>query len=172
MESCDNSVNEKVGLRPRSLMGDLSENVEPSHLLQLFLKVKKFRKMGSEKNAVLVREKGRKVIKRVVGLRKRAARRSRYYHSYVRIRSAMGNPYHNCNPSQSHCIYRRLKKLQSLIPGGRKMGVDVLFQETAEYILFLKMQVHFLQTLSNILSTTTNVPHHALGNSLKSVNDS
>lgn len=47
-------------------------------------------------------------------------------------------------------IYRRLGTLQRLVPGGRNMGVDALFQETADYILNLQRQVHAMEVLAEL----------------------
>lgn len=52
-------------------------------------------------------------------------------------------------------IDKRLGTLQKLVPGGRKMGVDTLFQETADYILNLQMQVHAMEALADLYSTTS-----------------
>ena len=53
-------------------------------------------------------------------------------------------------------IHRRLKKLQRLIPGGSTMQeVDVLFKETADYIVSLKMQVCLLRAMSNFCTSNT-----------------
>lgn len=45
-------------------------------------------------------------------------------------------------------IDRRLGTLRMLVPGGRNMGVHTLFQETADYILNLEMQVHAMEALA------------------------
>eukprot|EP00252_Welwitschia_mirabilis_P019566 TRINITY_DN455_c0_g1_i1.p1 TRINITY_DN455_c0_g1~~TRINITY_DN455_c0_g1_i1.p1 ORF type:complete len:108 (-),score=18.01 TRINITY_DN455_c0_g1_i1:358-681(-) len=48
-------------------------------------------------------------------------------------------------------ICRRLRKLQRLIPGGMNLKeIDLLFKETAEYIMALRFQVEFLQVLSDV----------------------
>ena len=48
-------------------------------------------------------------------------------------------------------IHRRLKKLQTLIPGGTSVSeVEVLFKKTADYIVSLKIQLCLLQALSHI----------------------
>lgn len=52
-------------------------------------------------------------------------------------------------------IDKRLGALQKLVPGGTKMGVDTLFQETADYILNLQMQVHAMEALADFYSTTS-----------------
>lgn len=50
-------------------------------------------------------------------------------------------------------IGKRLRTLQSLIPGGRNMEApEVLFHQTADYILKLRSQVQFLEFLTNLYS--------------------
>lgn len=44
-------------------------------------------------------------------------------------------------------IERRLRILGRLVPGGRKMGVDTLLQETADYIWNIQMQVKAMAVL-------------------------
>eukprot|EP01018_Ginkgo_biloba_P007230 Gb_41387 [translate_table: standard] len=132
------------------------------HLLQALWAIKKVsmkRKMRSEKkysegHSVIRTLADRNIVsspwsmkrhttgiwKNSAGLRRRSVAR-RYYNS-------------SCKPRvMGKSIYTRLKKLQKLIPGGRNMAVDVLFQETADYILSLKMQVYVLQALSNAYTT-------------------
>eukprot|EP01018_Ginkgo_biloba_P011001 Gb_34725 [translate_table: standard] len=57
---------------------------------------------------------------------------------------------HGCNESMG----TRLRTLQKLVPGGRHMEIDVLFQETADYILGLQTQVLAMQTLSDFYGKT------------------
>ncbi|XP_062109473.1 transcription factor PAR2 [Humulus lupulus] len=47
-------------------------------------------------------------------------------------------------------VRMKVKKLQTLIPGGRGLKPDRLFLRTADYILRLRLQVNFLQALSKI----------------------
>ncbi|KAM7464607.1 hypothetical protein LguiA_032728 [Lonicera macranthoides] len=42
----------------------------------------------------------------------------------------------------------KVKKLQKLIPGGRRLKADRLLLKTADYILNLRLQVNLLQALS------------------------
>lgn len=44
----------------------------------------------------------------------------------------------------------KVKKLQTLVPGGRGLQPDLLFLRTAVYILQLRLQLNALQTLSKI----------------------
>ncbi|KAK7252361.1 hypothetical protein RIF29_36247 [Crotalaria pallida] len=48
-------------------------------------------------------------------------------------------------------IKRKMKKLQTLIPGGRKMKPDQLYLRTAQHILKLRLQVNLLQALSKLM---------------------
>ncbi|XP_035541498.1 transcription factor IBH1-like [Juglans regia] len=47
-------------------------------------------------------------------------------------------------------VEMKMKKLQSLIPGGQRLKPDRLFLRTADYILHLRLQVNLLQALSKI----------------------
>nr|ADE76325.1 unknown [Picea sitchensis] len=49
----------------------------------------------------------------------------------------------------------RLGTLQRLVPGGRNMGFDTLFQETADYILNLEVQVHAMEALAEFYASST-----------------
>lgn len=52
-------------------------------------------------------------------------------------------------------IGRRLGFLGRLVPGGRKMAVDTLFRETADYILNLEMQVQAMEVLADFYTTNS-----------------
>jgi len=55
--------------------------------------------------------------------------------------------------NEKKSISKRLRTLQRLIPGGRNMEApEVLFHETADYILKLRRQVQFLEFLTNLYS--------------------
>ncbi|PWA75332.1 hypothetical protein CTI12_AA242120 [Artemisia annua] len=47
-------------------------------------------------------------------------------------------------------VLRKVKKLQKLIPGGKGLNADRLFDHTASYIMHLKLQVDVLQALSDV----------------------
>lgn len=48
-------------------------------------------------------------------------------------------------------IVRRVRTLKRLIPNSESMGLDGLFQETADYILSLQMRVRAMQVMVNVL---------------------
>ena len=52
-------------------------------------------------------------------------------------------------------IGSRLRILGSLVPSGRKMVVDTLFEETADYILNLEMQVQAMDALADFYTTNS-----------------
>lgn len=57
------------------------------------------------------------------------------------------------NFSDKKSIGKRLRTLQRLVPGGRNMEApEVLFHQTADYILKLRSQVQFLEFLTNLYS--------------------
>nr|DAD45557.1 TPA_asm: hypothetical protein HUJ06_003787 [Nelumbo nucifera] len=47
-------------------------------------------------------------------------------------------------------IERKLKKLESIVPGCKELDVDALFRETLNYILVLEFQVSVLTSLHNL----------------------
>ncbi|XP_022957171.1 transcription factor PAR2-like [Cucurbita moschata] len=47
-------------------------------------------------------------------------------------------------------VHMKLRKLQRIIPGGRRLKPDRLFLKTADYIMQLRSQVHVLNALSKI----------------------
>ncbi|OWM89628.1 transcription factor PAR2-like [Punica granatum] len=47
-------------------------------------------------------------------------------------------------------VQMKVRKLQRLIPGGRRLQPDRIFSRTADYILQLRWQVNVLQALSEI----------------------
>lgn len=49
-------------------------------------------------------------------------------------------------------IERRVRMLKTLIPNGESMGLEGLFQETAEYILSLEMRVKMMQMVVEMFS--------------------
>uniref|UniRef100_A0A9I9D2G7 Uncharacterized protein n=2 Tax=Cucumis melo TaxID=3656 RepID=A0A9I9D2G7_CUCME len=51
-------------------------------------------------------------------------------------------------------VHMKMRKLQRLIPGGRRLKPDRLFLKTADYIMQLRSQVHVLQALSKIYDPT------------------
>ncbi|KAK6941108.1 hypothetical protein RJ641_030639 [Dillenia turbinata] len=49
-------------------------------------------------------------------------------------------------------IERRVGTLKKLVPNSESMGLDGLFQETADYILSLQMRVKIMQIMVKVLS--------------------
>ncbi|OVA16289.1 hypothetical protein BVC80_8971g54 [Macleaya cordata] len=45
----------------------------------------------------------------------------------------------------SSSVRVKVRRLQRLVPGGRRLQPDRLFLQTADYILHLKLKLHFLQ---------------------------
>ena len=105
-------------------------------------------KKGSQKKKNILRTRAhaqyKKNIRRAVGFkqgRPAALRRTRCLKSKPEVFMGV----------YSLNIHRRLKKLQTLIPGGTSVSeVEVLFKKTADYIVSLKMQLCLLQALSHI----------------------
>ncbi|OWM73302.1 transcription factor PAR1-like [Punica granatum] len=46
-------------------------------------------------------------------------------------------------------VERKIVALQRIVPGGEELGVDTLFEETAEYILSLQCQVKSMRALTS-----------------------
>ncbi|GLJ12987.1 hypothetical protein SUGI_0202270 [Cryptomeria japonica] len=75
-------------------------------------------------------------------LKNRAVRRARSFRRKMLKRSDVW---------RSAKFRPRLRALQKLVPGGTNLAkAEVLFSETAEYIMSLKRQVFFLQTLTDL----------------------
>ncbi|XP_047966287.1 transcription factor PAR2-like [Salvia hispanica] len=55
------------------------------------------------------------------------------------------------NPDE---VDKKIVALQKIIPGGERLAVDELFQETAEYIFALESQVEALRFLAAFLQTS------------------
>ncbi|XP_022892165.1 transcription factor IBH1 [Olea europaea var. sylvestris] len=47
-------------------------------------------------------------------------------------------------------VHKKVKKLQKIIPGGQGLKPDNLLLRTADYILFLRLQINMLQCLSKV----------------------
>ncbi|KAL2476594.1 Uncharacterized protein Adt_37330 [Abeliophyllum distichum] len=48
-------------------------------------------------------------------------------------------------------VEKKIVALQKIVPGGESLGVDKLFEETAEYILTLQCQVKVLRFLASFV---------------------
>ncbi|KAF8387671.1 hypothetical protein HHK36_026325 [Tetracentron sinense] len=51
-------------------------------------------------------------------------------------------------------IGRRVRTLKKLIPNGKSTGLDGLFRDTADYILYLQMRVKAMQIMVNVFSSS------------------
>ena len=61
-------------------------------------------------------------------------------------------------------VRTKVRRLQTLIPGGKGLKPDRLFLLTADYILHLRLQVNFLQALSKVYIHKPWVPISSLSN--------
>ncbi|XP_008449537.2 transcription factor PAR2-like [Cucumis melo] len=50
-------------------------------------------------------------------------------------------------------VERKIRALQSIVPGGESLGVDKLFEQTAEYIMNLQHQVKAMRALSSFFES-------------------
>ncbi|XVF14502.1 hypothetical protein REPUB_Repub09cG0066000 [Reevesia pubescens] len=48
-------------------------------------------------------------------------------------------------------VKRKIMALQRIVPGGEALGVDKLFEETADYILGLQSQIKAMRVLSTLI---------------------
>ena len=48
-------------------------------------------------------------------------------------------------------VKRKITALQRIVPGGECLGVDKLFEETAEYILALQCQIKAMRVLTGLI---------------------
>ncbi|KAG6387243.1 hypothetical protein SASPL_152430 [Salvia splendens] len=53
-------------------------------------------------------------------------------------------------------VDKKIVALQKIVPGGERLAVDELFQETAEYIFALESQVEALRFLAAFVQTSDN----------------
>ncbi|XP_059282483.1 transcription factor PAR1-like [Lycium ferocissimum] len=51
-------------------------------------------------------------------------------------------------------VEEKIMALQKIVPGGEQLGVDMLFEETAGYILQLQCQVKALKVLASFVEGT------------------
>ncbi|XP_022147973.1 transcription factor PAR2 [Momordica charantia] len=54
---------------------------------------------------------------------------------------------------EKEAVERKIRALQSIVPGGESLGVDKLFEQTAEYIMNLQHQVKAMRALSSFFET-------------------
>lgn len=48
-------------------------------------------------------------------------------------------------------VERKIAALQRIVPGGESLGVDKLFEETADYIMALQCQIKAMRCLASFL---------------------
>lgn len=48
-------------------------------------------------------------------------------------------------------VKRKIVALQRIVPGGEALGVDKLFEETADYILALQCQIKTMKALTSVI---------------------
>ncbi|XP_042041239.1 transcription factor PAR1-like [Salvia splendens] len=60
----------------------------------------------------------------------------------------------NENPDEKIEVDKKIVALQKIVPGGERLPVDELFQETAEYIFALESQVEALRFLAAFVHTS------------------
>ncbi|KAG7012041.1 Transcription factor PAR2, partial [Cucurbita argyrosperma subsp. argyrosperma] len=56
-------------------------------------------------------------------------------------------------PDEKEVVERKIRALQSIVPGGESLGVDKLFEQTAEYIMNLQHQVKAMRALSSFFES-------------------
>lgn len=57
----------------------------------------------------------------------------------------------NNNNNEEEEVEEKILALQKIVPGGETLGVDMLFEETAGYILQLQCQVKALKVLASFV---------------------
>uniref|UniRef100_A0A0V0GJW5 Putative transcription factor PAR1-like n=1 Tax=Solanum chacoense TaxID=4108 RepID=A0A0V0GJW5_SOLCH len=57
----------------------------------------------------------------------------------------------NNNEEEEEEVEEKILALQKIVPGGETLGVDMLFEETAGYILQLQCQVKALKVLASFV---------------------
>ncbi|XP_022989200.1 transcription factor PAR2-like [Cucurbita maxima] len=54
---------------------------------------------------------------------------------------------------EKEAVERKIRALQTIVPGGESLGVDKLFEQTAEYIMNLQHQVKAMRALSSFFES-------------------
>lgn len=74
---------------------------------------------------------------------KMVCRRSKIMHGNTKLRRGKGE-------MRGGLVHKKVKKLQKIVPGGQGLKPENLLLKTADYILFLRLQIKMLQCLSKL----------------------
>lgn len=106
----------------------------------------------SQKTQMGHHENARKAHRKLVNRRKRTRDISAAYHHH-RQQQQKKDKVHEDQDDQSkeELLETKILALQRIVPGGETLGVDRLFEETADYILALQCQIKAMKVLTNFI---------------------
>lgn len=98
-------------------------------------------------------ENARKAHRKLVNRRKRTTRdvTAAYHHRRQQQQKKDKVQEDQDDQSKEELLETKIFALQRIVPGGETLGVDELFEETADYILALQCQIKAMKVLTNFI---------------------
>lgn len=99
-------------------------------------------------------ENARKAHRKLVNRRKRTTRdvTAAYHHRRQQQQQKKDKVQEDQDDqSKEELLETKILALQRIVPGGETLGVDELFEETADYILALQCQIKAMKVLTNFI---------------------
>lgn len=101
-------------------------------------------------------ENARKAHRKLVNRRKRTTRdiTAAYHHRWQQQQQQQKKDKvqeDQDDQSKEELLETKILALQRIVPGGETLGVDELFEETADYILALQCQIKAMKVLTNFI---------------------
>lgn len=98
-------------------------------------------------------ENARKAHRKLVNRRKRTTRdiTAAYHHRRQQQQKKDKVQEDQDDQSKEELLGTKILALQRIVPGGETLGVDELFEETADYILALQCQIKAMKVLTNFI---------------------
>lgn len=98
-------------------------------------------------------ENARKAHRKLVNRRKRTTRdvTAAYHHRRQQQQKKDKVQEDQDDQSKEELLETKILALQRIVPGGETLGVDELFEETADYILALQCQIKAMKVLTNFI---------------------
>ena len=98
-------------------------------------------------------ENARKAHRKLVNRRKRTTRdvTAAYHHRRQQQQKKGKVQEDQDDQSKEELLETKILALQRIVPGGETLGVDELFEETADYILALQCQIKAMKVLTNFI---------------------
>lgn len=98
-------------------------------------------------------ENARKAHRKLVNRRKRTTRdvTAAYHHRRQQQQKKDKVQEDQDDQSKEELLETKILALQRIVPGGETLGVDELFEETADYILALQCQIKAMKVLTSFI---------------------